>query len=297
MGKDAVSKKAKDRKCYNSSCRGAIYIIGIGPGSLKDLTQRAKDAIKRADVIVGYTTYIDLIKGLIKNKEVFSTGMMHEVERCQKAIDIAMQGKKVAVVSSGDSGIYGMAGLVLELLKGQGARGRGQDLNNSSALDARRFIKNSEHQTPNTEPFTPVVTVIPGVPAFCSAASLLGAPLMHDFASISLSDLLTPYDVILKRVEAAAEADFVIALYNPKSKKRVKQIEDVRGILLKYRDSSTPVGIVKSASRENEEIKITTLNGLSDYYDFIDMQTIVIIGNSSSCVYDKWIVTPRGYKV
>lgn len=208
--------------------------------------------------------------------------MMHEVERCQKAIDIAMQGKRVAVVSSGDSGIYGMAGLVLELLKGQGARGRG---------------KGQEKYTPSPQPPAPIVTIIPGVPAFCSAASLLGAPLMHDFASISLSDLLTPYDVILKRVKAAAEADFVIALYNPKSKKRIKQIEDVREILLKYRDSSTPVGIVKSASRENEEIKITTLNGLSDYYDFIDMQTIVIVGNRSSYIYNNKIITPRGYKV
>lgn len=205
---------------------------------------------------------------------------MHEVERCQKAIDIAMQGKRVAVVSSGDSGIYGMAGLVLELLKGQGSRVKGEG----------KF-------TPSPQPPAPIVTVIPGVPAFCSAASLLGAPLMHDFASISLSDLLTPYDVILKRVKAAAEADFVIALYNPKSKKRIKQIEDVREILLKYRDSSTPVGIVKSASRENEEIKITTLNGLSDYYDFIDMQTIVIVGNRSSYIYNNKIITPRGYKV
>ncbi|MEK6656087.1 MAG: precorrin-3B C(17)-methyltransferase [Nitrospirota bacterium] len=294
MGKGAVSKKTKDRKCNNSSSRGAIYIIGIGPGSLKDLTQRAKDAIKGADVIVGYTTYIDLIKALIKNKEVFSTGMMHEVERCQKAIDIAIQGKRVAVVSSGDSGIYGMAGLVLELLKGQGSSVKGQK---EQGQGSRVMGQGRNKFAPYSLPLAPVVSIIPGVPAFCSAASLLGAPLMHDFASISLSDLLTPYDVILKRVEAAAEADFVIAIYNPKSKKRVKQIEDVRGILLKYRGSSTPVGIVKSASRENEEIKITTLNRLSDYYGFIDMQTIVIIGNSSSYTFDKWIVTPRGYKV
>lgn len=261
------------------------------------MTQRAKEAIKKADVIVGYTTYIDLIKGFIKGKEVFETGMMHEVERCQKAIDIALSGQKVAVVSSGDAGIYGMAGLVLELLKGQGSGGRGQNLNNSSALDVRRFAKNSKLRTPNSELFPPVVTVIPGVPAFSSAASLLGAPIMHDFASISLSDLLTPYDVILKRITSAAEADFVIILYNPKSKKRIRQIEDVREILLKYRNPSTPVGIVKGASRENEEVKITTLGDLPEYYEFIDMQTIVIIGNSSSCVYDNWIVTPRGYRV
>ena len=218
--------------------------------------------------------------------------MMHEVERCQKAIDIAMQGKRVAVVSSGDSGIYGMAGLVLELLKGQGSKRTG-----SRVMGQKEQGQEKNKLAPCPLPHDPVVTIIPGVPAFCSAASLLGAPLMHDFASVSLSDLLTPYDVILKRVEAAAEADFVIILYNPKSKKRVKQIEDVRSILLKYRDGSTAVGIVKGASREHEEIKITTLSNLPDYYDFIDMQTIVIIGNSSSCVYDNWIVTPRGYKL
>ncbi len=210
---------------------------------------------------------------------------MHEVERCQKAIDLALAGRKVAVVSSGDSGIYGMAGLVLELLQ------KSEKIVNR---ELRIVDLKSEIRNPKSEIS---VSIIPGVPAFCSAASLLGAPLMHDFASISLSDLLTPYDVILKRVEAAAEADFVIALYNPKSKKRIKQIEDARDILLKYRNGSTPVGVVKSASRENEEIKITTLNELSDYYDFIDMQTIVIVGNSSSYIYDKCIVTPRGYKV
>ncbi len=217
--------------------------------------------------------------------------MMHEVERCQKAIDIAMQGRKVAVISSGDSGIYGMAGLVLELMS--------KKQRNEEGVKRRRG--EAENQLPHSPippfPYSFEIVVIPGIPAFCSAASLLGAPLMHDFASISLSDLLTPYDVILKRVKAAAEADFVIILYNPKSKKRVKQIEDVREILLKYRDSSTPVGIVKGASRENEEIKITTLGDLPEYYDFIDMQTIVIIGNSSSYIIDNWIVTPRGYKV
>ncbi len=213
--------------------------------------------------------------------------MMHEVERCQKAIDIALSGQKVAVVSSGDSGIYGMAGLVLELLKGQGSKGTG----------SRVMGQEKNKLAPCPLPLAPVVTVIPGVPAFCSAASLLGAPIMHDFASISLSDLLTPYDIILKRIKSAAEADFVIILYNPKSKKRIKQIEDARDILLKHREGSTPVGIVKGASREHEEVKITTLSDLPEYYEFIDMQTIVIIGNSSSYIIDNWIVTPRGYKV
>ncbi len=217
--------------------------------------------------------------------------MMHEVERCQKAIDIALSGRKVAVVSSGDAGIYGMAGLVLELMFNRQRNEEGE--------------KRRSGETENQFPDSPIhrfsgsfeIEVIPGVPAFSSAASLLGAPIMHDFASISLSDLLTPYDVILKRITSAAEGDFVIILYNPKSKKRIRQIEDVREILLKHRSPSTPVGIVKGASREHEEVKITTLGDLPEYYEFIDMQTIVIIGNSSSCVFDNWIVTPRGYKV
>ncbi len=224
---------------------------------------------------------------------------MHEVERCQKAIDIALSGQKVAVVSSGDSGIYGMAGLVLELLKGQGSKGTGSRVmgQKEQGKGSRVMGQGRNKLVPYPLSLAPVVTVIPGVPAFCSAASLLGAPIMHDFASISLSDLLTPYDIILKRIKSAAEADFVIILYNPKSKKRIKQIEDARDILLKHREGSTPVGIVKGASREHEEVKITTLSDLPEYYEFIDMQTIVIIGNSSSYIIDNWIVTPRGYKV
>lgn len=214
---------------------------------------------------MGYKTYIDLIKGIIPDKVIFSTGMTREVERCQKAIELAMQGKNVAVVSSGDSGIYGMAGLVLELLEG----------------DASHIP----------------VSVIPGVPAFCAAASLLGAPLMHDFASISLSDLLTPWETIKKRVEAAAAADFVIVLYNPKSKTRISQLKEAIDIISAHRNGNTPVGIVKNAAREEEEVKIATLKEFPLHYDFIGMTTIVIIGNSSTFAAGDKMITPRGYDV
>lgn len=235
---------------------------------MEHLTFKAKEALENCDVVVGYKTYIDLIKRLIPNKEIFSTGMTKEIDRCQKAIDLALQGKKVAVVSSGDAGIYGMAGLVLELLQG-----------------------------PGENKLVPAVEVIPGVPAFCVAASLLGAPLMHDFASISLSDLLTPWETIKKRLEMASAADFVIILYNPKSKTRVSQLEEAVAIISAHRNENTPVGIVKNAAREGEEMTITTLKDMPSYYDFVDMTTIVIIGNSSTFAVDNKMITPRGYNV
>ncbi len=200
--------------------------------------------------------------------------MTKEVDRCQKAIELALQGKKVAVVSSGDAGIYGMAGLVFELLRVQ----------NSEVKDQRK----TDHLT---------IQVIPGVPAFCAAASLLGAPLMHDFASISLSDLLTPWEIIKKRLKMASEGDFVIILYNPKSKTRLSQIEGAIEIISMHRDGNTPVGIVKNALRDGEEIKITTLRELSGCYDFIDMSTILIIGNSATFISNNRMITPRGYNV
>jgi len=233
--------------------------------------------------VVGYKTYIDLIKGVIQGKEIFSTGMTKEVNRCQKAIDLALQGKKVAVVSSGDAGIYGMAGLVLELLPESGARSQKSEEKNKSEIEKRK-----------SKIF---VSVIPGVPAFCAAASLLGAPLMHDFASISLSDLLTPWETIRKRLDMASAADFVIILYNPKSKTRVSQLEEAIGIISTHRNENTPVGTVKNATREGEEIKITTLKGLPVHYDFIDMSTILIIGNSTTFVSHNKMITPRGYDV
>lgn len=225
---------------------------------------KAKEALTSADAVVGYTRYVSLVKGLIEGKEVFSTGMTHEVERCKKAIELAREGKKVAVVSSGDAGIYGMAGLILELL-------------------------NEEDKT--------AVEVIPGVPAFVAASSLLGAPLMHDFASISLSDLLTDWAVIEARLEAAARADFVIALYNPKSSKRVEGLGRAFDIIGRFRDGSTPVGMVRNATREDEEVIVTTLKDAPSFVDKIDMLTILIIGNSSTFSANGRIITPRGYRL
>ena len=241
---------------------GKITVVGIGPGSLIDMTERAKTAIAQAEVIVGYHTYIELIKPLIEGKNIIGTGMKQEVDRCKAAIDAALT-QNVVVVSSGDSGVYGMAGLVLEMV-----------LN-----------------LPKEE--RPTFDVIAGVSAVNAAAAVLGAPLMHDFAVISLSDLLTPWEVIVKRVECAAQADFVIALYNPKSHKRIKNIELVQQIILKYRKPSTPVGIVTGASRDNQSKIISTLENFIN--EEINMFSLVIIGNSTTFVKENYMITPRGY--
>ena len=240
---------------------GKVTVVGIGPGSLMDMTERARRAIDEAEVLVGYHTYIELIEPLIKGREVIGTGMRQEVERCRAAVEAALT-KSVVVVSSGDAG--GMAGLVLELL-----------LN----------IDKSQR---------PAFEVISGVSAVNAAASVLGAPLMHDFAVISLSDLLTPWELITKRVELAAQADFVIALYNPKSHKRIENIREVQEIVLKYRSKNTPVGIVTGASRSNETKVITTLEKFTE--ESINMFSLVIIGNSTTYVKEGYMLTPRGYK-
>ncbi|WP_196593926.1 precorrin-3B C(17)-methyltransferase [Pectinatus sottacetonis] len=244
---------------------GKITVIGIGPGSIADMTPRAHEAINKADTIAGYNTYIKLIEPLLKNKNIIGTGMMQEIDRCQMAIDEAVKGHKVAVVSSGDSGVYGMAGLVLELL-------------------LRLSVKDR-----------PEVDIIPGISAVNAAAAVLGAPLMHDFAVISLSDLLTPWELIKKRAAFAAQGDFVIALYNPKSRKRVEHIEEIRQILLQYKDALTPVGIVRAATRNNESVTISDLGNFTK--ENIDMFSLVIIGNSNTYVEDNFIITPRGYKI
>ena len=241
---------------------GRIYIVGTGPGAIEHITPYAQNAIRNSDVIVGYGTYIELIKELIKDKEIVATGMTQEIDRCKKAVELAMKGKTVSVISGGDPGIYAMAGLVFEILKSK----------QSSVF----------------------VEVIPGVSALNACAARLGAPLMHDFASISLSDRLTPWDLIEKRLDAAAKADFVIILYNPKSKGRAKHIDRARKIILKYRKPETPVGIVKGAMRENERIIIADLKNMLEHD--IDMQTTVIIGNSQTFVWDNRMITPRGYE-
>ena len=241
-----------------------LFVVGIGPGDLKHMTYEARDALESAEVVVGYKTYLDFIEPLLAGKEVISTGMTKEVERCREALRIAVSGRTVALVSGGDAGIYGMAGLVLEMA----ATG---------------------------ESGSPEVVVIPGVSALQAAAAVLGAPLMHDFAVISLSDLLTPWAVIEKRLAAAAAADFVVALYNPKSKGRIRQIERARELLLAVRPAETPVGIVRNACREGEEKSVTTLDGMLSYD--IDMFSIVIIGNSATFVDGEGrLITPRGYE-
>lgn len=255
--------------------KGKIYIIGTGPGNIEHITPYAQKAIKKSDVIIGYDTYLDLIKDLIKSKQVFSTGMTKEIERCKKAVQIASKGETVAMISSGDAGIYGMAGLVFEILKRQ---------DKDKSTD---FVANL--------PLAFSVEVIPGISALSACASRLGAPLMHDFASISLSDRLTSWEKIEKRLEVAAITDFVIVLYNPKSKGRAEHINKARDIILRYKPLETPVGIVRSAMRKDEEIIVTNLKDMLNFK--IDMQTTIIIGNSKSFIWHKWMITPRGYKL
>ena len=245
----------------NSNC-GLISVVGTGIGSADNMTPQAVKALAGADVIVGYKTYLDLIPELLEGKEVISSSMMQEVDRCSNSFDLAESGKKVVLVSGGDPGIYAMAGLVLEI---------------AAKRDSR--VK---------------VDVIPGIAAINGCAARLGAPLMHDFAAISLSDLLTPWEVIKKRLDAAASADFVIVLYNPRSKKRTEHIVKAREIIIKYRDKTTPVGIVTAASRENELIRLTSLENMLE--EDINMQSTVIIGNSTTFSWNGYMITPRGYK-
>ncbi|MFC0471954.1 precorrin-3B C(17)-methyltransferase [Halalkalibacter kiskunsagensis] len=245
---------------------GKLLVIGFGPGSFDHMTNRAQTAIQESDCIIGYKTYVDLIQDLLSDQEIISTGMSEEVSRAQAAVRLAEEGKTVAVISSGDAGVYGMAGLVYEVLIEKGW----------------------------TEATGVSVEVIPGVSASNSCASLLGAPIMHDSCTISLSDHLTPWELIEKRIKAAAQADFVISLYNPKSGRRTRQIQEAQRILLEYRSPKTPVGLVKSAYREREHIVITDLENMLNYD--IGMLTTVVIGNSSTVLYDNKMITPRGYQ-
>jgi precorrin-3B C17-methyltransferase len=246
--------------------------VSLGPGFPEYLIPRAQNALEQAQVVVGYQTYIDLIRPMLGNQEVVATGMKAEVKRCQLALEHARAGRRVALVSSGDAGIYGMAGLVLDMCAAQGLK-----------------VGPPEGQV-NVDFY---LEVIPGIPALAAGAALLGAPLMHDFASISLSDLLTPWETIEKRLELAAQGDFVVVLYNPKSKKRDWQLGAVRDLLLRHRDPMTPVGIVSRAMREGQATTITTLQDLMQ--SPVDMQTIVVVGNSQTYAYGPYMITPRGY--
>ena len=244
---------------------GKLYLVGIGPGSLDQITPAAQAAITGADVVIGYNLYVDLIQSLTRPGQVIEPSpITQEQQRARRAIELAQWGLTVAVVSSGDCGIYGMAGLVLEELQVAGWNGK-----------------------------TPQVRVFPGISALQSAASRVGAPLMHDFCAISLSDLLTPWEVIQKRLEAAASGDFITALYNPRSQKRTEQIITAQAIFTRHRSGDTPVAIVERAYRQDEQITITTLDKMLDHP--IDMLTTVIIGNNSTRNYADWMITPRGY--
>ena len=241
---------------------GKIIVTGIGPGSKEDITPAVIEAVREADAIVGYKYYFQFIEEYVKDGgECIDTGMKKERERAEQAFLLAEQGKTVVVISSGDAGLYGMAPLIYEMKMKQ-----------SSDIE---------------------IEVLPGISAFQKAASLLGAPIGHDVCLISLSDLMTPWDVIERRIKAAAVGDFVTAIYNPKSHGRYWQIYRLQELFLKYRSAETPVGYVRQAGREEQEIKVTTLEKFDP--EEVDMFTIVLIGNSQSYLADGKFITPRGY--
>jgi len=246
---------------------GKLYIVGVGPGHHDHMTFRAKQVIEESDTIVGYETYVNIVQDLIEGKDVYRYAMTQEVERARQCIDLAKSGKIVSLVSSGDPGIYGMAGLIYETLA-------------ESGWDPKTGLQ---------------VEIIPGVSALNSCASIIGSPLMTDFAVLSMSDLLVPWEIIIKRVEAAAQGDFVIVIYNPASKKRIHQLQDTRKILLKYRKPSTPVAIIKGAFRNSQTVVLTDLENLESHSDKLGMISTVIVGNSSTYNYKDLMINPRGY--
>ena len=247
---------------------GKLFVVGLGPGHHDQMTFRAKEVINQSDIVIGYDTYITLIEKLIEGKEIYRYPMTQEVERANQAIDFAEKGKTVSLVSSGDPGIDGMIGLIYEIL-------------------AEKGWKNGEGL---------YLECVPGVSSLNSCAALVGSPLMTDFAVVSMSDLLVPWEIIVKRVEAAALGDYVTVIYNPASKKRVHQLIDTRDIFLKYRKPDTPVAIIKGAYRDSQAIVLTTLNNMLEHQDMLGMITTVIVGNSSSFLYDNIMINPRGYK-
>lgn len=240
-----------------------LYVVGLGPGEKEKMSGEAIEVLRQAEIIVGYTTYVRLIKEMVGDKEIVSTGMKQEIDRCKKAIELAKSGKEVAVISSGDAGVYGMAGLILEL---------------TSKMDQPLVVK-----------------VIPGITASIAGAALLGAPLMNDFCHISLSDLMTPWEMIEKRLHAAASADFVICLYNPRSKGRPKHLAKAMEIIQQYKSKTTVVGLAKDVGRPREQSILTTIKDLDE--TLVDMTTVVLIGNKETYVADNKMITPRGYQL
>ena len=237
-----------------------LYVVGIGPGAPEEMTLRARKALEAAQVIAGYGVYVDLVKPMFPDKEYLTTAMRKETERCRMAIEAACEGKTVAMISSGDAGVYGMAGLIYELAEGRELQ----------------------------------IEVVPGVTAALSGAAVLGAPLTHDFAVISLSDLLTPWEKIERRLEMAAAADFCIAIYNPSSIRRADHLRRACEILMRYASPDTVCGAVRSIGREGERMELMTLDALKDYA--ADMFTTIFVGNSQTRVIDGRMVTPRGYR-
>ena len=241
-----------------------LKVVGIGPGDAAHMTPAARSVLEEAQVVVGYGGYVDMVPlELRRDKRVESTGMGGEMARCRTAIDLALEGLRVAVVSGGDAGVYGMAGLVLELAE-------------------------SLPETADLE-----VEVVPGVPALAAAAALLGAPLVNDFAVVSLSDLLTPWEVIERRLRCAVEGDFVLALYNPRSRRRDGHLARAVEIIAEVREASTPVGLVRQAFRQGQEVSITPLGEFDP--ETADMLSIVIVGNSTTRLARGRMFTPRGY--
>jgi precorrin-3B C17-methyltransferase len=241
----------------NKAAGGKLYIVGIGPGSVEQITVKARDAIINANYVIGNSTYLDQIESLLGTQEVIRSHMGKEVDRAT-----------VVIISGGDTNIYGMAGIVLEV---------------------------AEHESLDV-----VIEVLPGVTAILAGASILGAPIVTDFAVISLSDLLTPWDVIEKRLNLAAKADFVVALYNPKSRKRQSNFSKAIEIIRQHKADSVPVGLVKNALRgKGEERIVTTLGKVMEYEDWIDMSTTILVGNRDSRIWNskkkEFIITPRGY--
>jgi precorrin-3B C17-methyltransferase len=248
--------------------KGKLFIVGVGPGDHQHMTFRAKQVIEASEIIVGYDTYISLVEDLIVGKEVYRYAMTQEVDRANQAIQFAENGKVVSLVSSGDPGIYGMAGLIYEILADKG-------WNKENGI---------------------YIECVPGISSLNSCAALVGSPLMTDFAVVSMSDLLVPWEMIVKRVEAAALGDYVTVIYNPASKKRVHQLRDTRNIFLKYREPSTPVAIVKGAFRESQTVLMTTIDKMLDHQDMLGMITTLIVGNSSTFNYNGMMINPRGYR-
>jgi precorrin-3B C17-methyltransferase len=245
-----------------SAQRGALFLVGTGPGDARLLTRQAEEVLGSVEVVVGYRLYVDLVRPRFPGREYRSSEITEEHERARTAVELALQGQRVALIGSGDAGVYGLAGLALEELE---------------ARDAADLP----------------LEVVPGVTAALSAAALLGAPLGHDFCTISLSDLLTPWDTIRRRLEAAAAADFVTVLYNPGSSRRTTQLGEAAQILLAQRPAGTPVGLVTNAYREGQTVRLTTLETLAS--ERVDMLTTVIVGNAATRRWRDRLLTPRGY--